>query len=180
MKRMGQDMMNYERRSAHGDVPVWEMQFGFRIEIMIRQVRQIDLGLPADFLLQKPCISHGRTFLSHPIHVPDALERSDPKSLAVEDVNHLFTQRVETKARQFLRVVARRNCGQVVQDKIQGGVGPAMEFPHTVEVEHDHSLKIMLGEGAVPCTPDSGCESTNCHQSAIGVVRKLFRCNWVK
>jgi hypothetical protein len=136
MKRMGQDMMKDERRSADGDVPIREMKFRIRVELLIRHVRQICLGQPADFLLQESRIGDGRTFLSTPVDVREALERVNPKSFAVENVNHLFTQRVKAEVGQFLHIIACGDCGQMIQDKIQAGMGPAMEFPNTIEGEH--------------------------------------------
>jgi hypothetical protein len=51
MKRMRQDMMKDERRSADGDVPVGEMKLRIGIELLIGQVRQISMSQLADFLL---------------------------------------------------------------------------------------------------------------------------------
>ena len=60
----------------------------------------------------------------------------DPKSFAVKDMNRLFTQCAEAEAGQLLHIIACGNCGQVIQDKVEAGVGPAMEFPNAVKGEH--------------------------------------------
>lgn len=69
MKGMGQDMMKDERRSADGDVPIWEMKFRIGVELLIRHVRQIRLGSPNNFLLEESRISDGRKFLRLPVDV---------------------------------------------------------------------------------------------------------------
>ena len=52
MKGMGQYMMKDERRSADGDVPIGEMKFRIGVELLIRQVRQVRVGSPNNFLLE--------------------------------------------------------------------------------------------------------------------------------
>jgi|SRR5580692_7854773 len=56
VKGMGQNMVKDECRSANGDFSVGEMKFLSRIELLIRQTRQIGVSLPADFLLEVPRI----------------------------------------------------------------------------------------------------------------------------
>jgi hypothetical protein len=136
VKGMGQDMMKDERRSTVSDVPIGEMKFCLSVEPFIGQVRQIGVGPLTYLLLQESRIGDGGAFLRVPVDVRKTLKRVDPKSFAVEDMNSLFAERAKAEVGQFFHIVTCGDCGQVLQDKIEAGVGPAMEFPNAVEGKH--------------------------------------------
>lgn len=141
MEGMGQHVVEDQCRSAEGGVSIGEMQFRICIELLIGQARQVRLSLSVDLLLEESGIRDGRIFGRVAIGIPESLQRVNPKSFAVEDMNHLFLQRREAEARQCLPIIARRDCGQVVEYKIEAGVGPAMEFPNAIESEHCSLLR---------------------------------------
>jgi hypothetical protein len=140
MERMGQDMMEDERRSADGAVSIGEMKFRIGIELLICQARQIGLSPPADLLLQESGIRDTGTFGGAAIDVAESLQRVNPKSFAVEDVNHLFLQRREPETGQFLHIIASVDSGQVIEQEIEAGVGPAVKFLNAIEGEHESLL----------------------------------------
>jgi hypothetical protein len=140
VERMGQNMMEDERRSADGVVSIGEMKFRIGIELLIRQAGQIYPGLPADLLLQESGSSNIGAFGAVAVDVLEPLQRVNPKSFAVEDVNHLFLQRGEPEAGQFFLIIARGDCGQVVEQEIEAGVGPAVEFLNAIEGEQEFLL----------------------------------------
>ena len=105
MKGMRQHMMKDERRSADGDVPIREMKLRIGIELLIGQGRQISVGRLADFVLQESYIGEDRAVLKGPVGVPQPLERVNPKSFAVENLNRLFPQRAEAEAGYFRHII---------------------------------------------------------------------------
>jgi hypothetical protein len=157
MKSVGQHMVKDKRRSTDRDVSIGEMKFRIGIELLIRQFRQISVGLSAHFLLQEPRIGQTGTFPGVSVNVPQALKRVDPESFAVEDMNGLFTQRGEAETGQFLPIITCGDCGQVVQDKIEAGVGPAMEFSNAVKSEHVFSLQLHNRELQNSSILEPGC-----------------------
>jgi hypothetical protein len=98
MEGMGQNVVDYERRSADRSVSIGEMKFRISIEPLICQARQVRSSLPADFLLQESGIRDGRALGTVAIDILKPLERVNPKPLAVEDMNHLLPQRREAEA----------------------------------------------------------------------------------
>ena len=59
----------------------------------------------------------------------------NPKPFTVENMNCLFTQRAEAEAGYFPRIVVYGNDGEMIQNQIEAGVCPAMEFANTVDGE---------------------------------------------
>ncbi|HET6218924.1 MAG TPA: hypothetical protein VFE27_18015 [Acidobacteriaceae bacterium] len=112
------------------------MKLRIGIELLIGQIRQISMGRLADLFLQESYIGDDRAFLKGPVGVPYPLERVNPKPFAVENMNRLFTQRAEAEAGYFPHIIVRGNCGEMIQNQIEAGVCPAMEFPNTVDGEH--------------------------------------------
>jgi len=140
MERVSQNMVQDERRSADGAVSVGKVKFRIGIERLICQARQIRLGPSAGLLLQESGSSDIGTFVRAAIDVPKPLQRVNPESLAVEDVNHLFLQRGEPEAGQLLLIIACVDCGQVIEQEIEAGVRPPVEFPNTIESKHESLL----------------------------------------
>ena len=69
MKGMSQHVMKNQSRSADGDVPIREMKFSIRVELLIRQVRQIRVSPLSDFLLKDSRIGDHRTLFRPPVDV---------------------------------------------------------------------------------------------------------------
>ena len=63
----------------------------------------------------------------------------DPKSFAVEDMNHLCAYGGKAEAGNLFRIVAGGDCGQVVEQKSEARVGPVVKFVNTGEREQGKS-----------------------------------------
>ena len=63
----------------------------------------------------------------------------DPKSFAVEDMNHLCANGGEAEAGDFFRKVARGDGGQVVEQESEARVGPAVKFADTSQCEQGNT-----------------------------------------
>jgi len=127
MKGMRQDMVKDERRRADEDVPIGEMKLRIGIELLVGQGRQIGVGRPADFFLQKPHIGEHRAVLNGPVDIPQPLERVYPKPFAVAYVNRLVTQAWGSRSRIPPSRNRWRHGGEVIQNQIEAGVCPAMK-----------------------------------------------------
>ncbi len=99
MECVGQKMMEDERRRTDGVVSIGEMKLRVGIELFVRQTRQIGKGQAADLLLEESGGNNIGTSCGIAIDIGESLEGVDPKSLAVEDVDHLFLQRGKPEAR---------------------------------------------------------------------------------
>jgi hypothetical protein len=66
-------------------------------------------------MLEEPGICKNWKFGRVSIDILKSLERRNPKPFAVEDMNHLFPQRVEAEAGQLAHIDACWESGQVAE-----------------------------------------------------------------
>ena len=79
----------------------------------------------------------------------------DPKSFAVEDMNHLCACGGKAEAGNFSAIVAGGDCGQVVEQESEARVGPIVEFANTGEREQGKS-PLSSGSALIHGRADSG------------------------
>ena len=94
-------MMHDKRRGADGGVSIGEMKLHIRVELLIPQGRQVIQGPLADLLLKEPGIRDGRELGRIAIDIANPLQRVNPESFAVKDMDHLVPQRGEAEFGQF-------------------------------------------------------------------------------
>jgi len=139
MEGVGQHVMKNESRRADRGVSIGEMQFDPGIQILLAETRQIVQRLQDDLALQGSRVGDGWPGGRVLIHEGDGLQCVDPKSFAVEEMKHLCTYAGKAEAGNFFRIVAGGDCGQVIEQKSEARVSPAVEFANTGEGEQDKS-----------------------------------------
>jgi hypothetical protein len=135
MEGVGQDVMKDEHRRADRGVSIREMQFYPGIQVLLAEVRQIIQCLPSDLALQDSCVGDGWPAGGVLVLEGKRLQRVDPKSFAVEDMNHLCACGGKPEAGNFSRIVAGGECRQVVEQESEARVGPVVEFANTSKRE---------------------------------------------
>jgi hypothetical protein len=90
-------------------------------------------------VLQDSCVGDGWPVGGVLVLEGNRLQRVDPKSFAVEDMNHLCARGGKAEAGNFSRIVAGGDCGQVVEQESEARVGPVVEFANTGQGEQGKS-----------------------------------------
>ena len=135
MEGVGQDMMQNQCGCADRNISIWEMKFRIGVDLLIRKGGQIRVRSRGDLLQQATRICDRRKLIRRPVDVPRALERLDPEPFAITNVNHLVAQRGKSEVRKFFRIIARGDCGHMVQHHIQAGMGPVMKLSNAFDSE---------------------------------------------
>lgn len=138
MERVRENVMEDERRSACGEISIGETKFGIRVELLIREAQQIFFGPSAYLLLQYSSLSHVRTCGWIAINIGQPLHHMNPKSFAVENVNHLPLQGRKSETRKLLLIVRCGKRRQVVEHDADGSVSPFVKLLNAGSGEHEH------------------------------------------
>jgi hypothetical protein len=138
------DVVENEGGSANSVIAVWEVELHLRVQLFIVRGGEVGSGATADFLLKNGGVSNTGEVAGIAIDVSETLKGADPEAFAVEDMDDLLLDGVESEAGDFPGASLGRKCGEVIEKQRETGVRPGVEFADAIERKHGSAPHIIV------------------------------------